>query len=201
MEPMKARFEAMVLESNFFQSTPGISSRSNFSVLTHCLPLVTPGRSAALARAEPANVLIKVDLPTLGMPQSITWVLAPPMPRFWRRASRPESSFSMAVCTAFAPPFCLALMATQPASAAWKYLIHSSVTAGSARSALFSAYSFGLRAVIRSISGLRLDSGMRASSRTRLASTCWISCSIMRRVLVIWPGNHWIFNWFANRGS
>ena len=81
MEPMKARLEAMVLESNFFQSTPGMSSRSNFSVLTHCLPLVTPGRSAALARAEPANVLIKVDLPTLGMPQSITCVLAPPMPR------------------------------------------------------------------------------------------------------------------------
>ena len=43
-----------------------------FSVLTHCLPLVTPGRSAALARAEPAKVLMKVDLPTLGMPQSIT---------------------------------------------------------------------------------------------------------------------------------
>ena len=43
-----------------------------------------------------------------------------------------------AVCTALAPPFCLALMATQPASAARKYLIHSSVTAGSARSALFS---------------------------------------------------------------
>ena len=85
---------------------------------------------------------------------------------------------------------CLALMATQPASAARKYLIHSSVTAGSARSALFSAYSFGLRAVMRSISGFRLESGMRASSSTRLASTCWISCSIMRRVLVMWPGNH-----------
>ena len=120
MEPMKARFEAMVLESNFFQSTPGISSRSNFSVLTHCLPLVTPGRSAALARAEPAKVLMKVDLPTLGMPQSMTCVLAPAMPRFWRRASRPDSSFSIAALTAFAPPFCLALMATQPASASWK---------------------------------------------------------------------------------
>ena len=83
-------------------------------------------------------VLIKVDLPTLGMPHSITCVLAPPMPRFWRRSSRPESSFSIAAFTAFAPPFCLALMATQPASAARKYLIHSSVTAGSARSALFS---------------------------------------------------------------
>ena len=190
MEPIKARLDAMVLESNFFHSTPGISSRSNLSVLTHCLPLVTPGRSAALARAEPAKVLMKVDLPTLGMPHSITCVLAPPMPRFWRRSSRPASSFSMATFTALAPPFCLALMATQPASAARKYLIHSSVTAGSARSALFSAYSFGLRAVMRSISGFRLESGMRASSSTRLASTCWISCSIMRRVLVMWPGNH-----------
>ena len=117
---MKARLEAVVLESNFFHSTPGISSRSNFSVLTHCLPLVTPGRSAALARAEPAKVLMKVDLPTLGMPQSITWVLAPLMPRFWRRSSRPDSSFSMAFFTAVVPPFCLALMATQPASAARK---------------------------------------------------------------------------------
>src|SRR5699024_11575282 len=60
MEPMKARLEAVVLESNFFHRTPGISSRSNLSVETHCLPLVTPGRSAALARTDPAKVLIKV---------------------------------------------------------------------------------------------------------------------------------------------
>ena len=63
MEPMNARFDAVSSESNFFHSTPGISIRSKLPTLIHCLPRVTPGLLAALARVVPAKELMKVDLP------------------------------------------------------------------------------------------------------------------------------------------
>ena len=57
-----------------------------------------------------------------------------------------------------------------------------------------------LRMIIRgfvpqmaSMSGLRLASGMRASKISHTASTSFTSASIIRRVLVMWPGYHWIF--------
>ena len=120
MEPMKARLEAVSSESNFFHSTPGMSIRSKLSTEIHCLPRVTPGLLAALARVVPAKELMKVDLPTLGMPTTITRMAAPTMPRLRRRAIRAESSFSMGPLAAVARPRCLESMAKQPAPALLK---------------------------------------------------------------------------------
>jgi len=46
---------------------------------------------------------------------------------------------------------------------------------------------------IASMSGFRLEMGMRASKISHTASTSFTSASIIRRVLVMWPGYHWIF--------
>ena len=46
---------------------------------------------------------------------------------------------------------------------------------------------------IASMSGFRLENGMRASTISQTASTSLRSASIFRRVLVMWPGYHWIF--------
>ena len=89
---------------------------------------------------------MKVDLPTLGMPHSITSCFGTAHTAVLAAFQQARQFFFNGNLYRIGTAFCLALMATQPASAARKYLIHSSVTAGSARSALFSAYSFGLRA-------------------------------------------------------
>ena len=90
----------MSSESNFFHSTPGMSIRSKLSTEIHCLPRVTPGLLAALARVVPAKELMKVDLPTLGMPTTITRMAAPTMPRLRRRASRAALISSTLFCKA-----------------------------------------------------------------------------------------------------
>ena len=194
---MNARWDAVSSESNFFHSTPGMSIRSNPSTEIHCLPRVTPGRLAALARAVPAKELIKVDLPTLGMPTTMTRTAAPAMPRLRRRAIKAESSRKIGCRTAAARPCRRESIARQPAPALWKYASHWRVISGSARSALFKIYRCGLPAVMRSISGLRLESGMRASRICKTQSTLRISFSIRRSVLVICPGNHWIWRLFS----
>ena len=52
---------------------PGVSSISRYGPsFTHCLARVTPGRSEALATAEPLRRLMKVLFPTLGMPTTIS---------------------------------------------------------------------------------------------------------------------------------
>ena len=120
MEPMNARFDAVSSESNFFHSTPGMSMRSKLSTEIHCLPRVTPGLLAALARVVPANELMKVDLPTFGMPTIITRMAAPTMPRLRRRSISAESSFSIRPFVAVARPRCLESIAMQPAPALLK---------------------------------------------------------------------------------
>ena len=53
-------------------SMPGVSSSSRYGpIFTHWFERVTPGRSLALAMPEPWMRLMKVDLPTLGMPMII----------------------------------------------------------------------------------------------------------------------------------
>ena len=47
---------------------------------THCLERVTPGRSSVFAVFLPATLLMKVDLPTLGMPRIITRTTRPACP-------------------------------------------------------------------------------------------------------------------------
>lgn len=56
-----------------------------------------------------------------------------------------------------------------------------------------STTSRGLPAVMASMSGFRLDTGIRASMISTTMSTFFRSASICRRVLVMCPGYHWIF--------
>ena len=120
IDPMNARWEAVSSESNFFQSTPGISIRSKRPTEIHCFPRVTPGLLAALARAVPAKELMNVDLPTLGMPTTITRMAAPSMPRLRLRSIRADNSLSIGALTAAALPFFLESIARQPAPALLK---------------------------------------------------------------------------------
>lgn len=160
--------------------------------VTHCLPRVTPGLSAAFARAAPAKLLINVDFPTLGMPTTITRIFAPAMPLTARRSRSSANSVSIAFFTPCTPPRFLLVTARQPSPPRRKYATQRAVTSGSARSALFSTYRWGLPAVMRAISGFRLLRGMRASKSWSTASTLRISFSIRRSVFVICPGNHWM---------
>ena len=66
---------------------------------------------------------------------------------------------------------------------------HCAVAEGSAWSTRFITTSRGLPAESRSMSGLRLAAGMRASMISQTASTMDTFCSIMRPALVMCPGN------------
>ena len=60
------------LSSNLGQRIPGVSKSSRFLLMCiHCFPLVTPGLLPVFVQAFPANALINVDLPTLGIPTII----------------------------------------------------------------------------------------------------------------------------------
>lgn len=73
MAPVKAKRTPTLLSSNFGHRMPGVSrSSSVLSTGTHCFVRVTPGRSSALALLRPETLLINVDLPTFGMPSTIT---------------------------------------------------------------------------------------------------------------------------------
>ena len=51
---------------------PGVSRSSRLlSSRIHCFPLVTPGLLPVLVQALPAKELMKVDLPTLGIPTTM----------------------------------------------------------------------------------------------------------------------------------
>src|SRR5699024_8877385 len=53
--------------------------------------------------------------------------------------------------------------------------------------------SLGFPAVSSSTSGLRLEIGIRASRISQTASMFFSWLWIIRRVLVMWPGYHWMF--------
>ena len=92
--PVKARCRPIVSSSNLGHRIPGVSSSSRpWSTVIHCLPRVTPGRSPALADFFLATLLMKVDLPTLGMPTTMA------------RTGRPTWPFSFhrAICSFSAP--------------------------------------------------------------------------------------------------
>ncbi len=69
----------------------------------------------------------------------------------------------------------------------------SLLAAGSAWSARLRTTTRGLLPTMSSMSGLRLAMGMRASMISATTSTYFMSAAIIRRVLVIWPGYHWMF--------
>ena len=68
---------------------------------------------------------------------------------------------------------------------ALKYAIHFLVALGSARSIRFKTMILGFAPQMLSMSGFRLETGMRASTISQTASTCLRSASIWRRVLVM----------------
>ena len=85
--PVKARCRPIVSSSNLGHRIPGVSSSSRpWSTVIHCLPRVTPGRSPALADFFLATLLMKVDLPTLGMPTTMARTGRPTWPFSFHRA-------------------------------------------------------------------------------------------------------------------
>ena len=73
---------------------PGVSSSSiPLSTLIHCFPRVTPGLSPAMAAFRPARLLMKVDLPTFGMPTAIKRIFRPLCPFRFHSLIFSSSSF------------------------------------------------------------------------------------------------------------
>ena len=83
MLPIYARCFATLSSSNLPQSVPGVSRKSTPSMLIHCFPRVTPGRSPVTAPARLHIALMTVDLPELGTPTTIalTDTFAPRSPK------------------------------------------------------------------------------------------------------------------------
>ncbi len=140
---------------------------------------------------------MRVDFPTLGMPTTMTR-----RGRFMPRAAS-RASFSAQAALAAAekpeiPFFVLQSVAMTVIPLFFKKAIHFWVALGSARSIRFKTRIRGFPPHRRSISGFRLEIGIRASTISHTASTCFRSASIWRRVLVIWPGYHWIFIFFSS---
>ena len=117
IEPRKARCSATVLFSNFGQSIPGVSRNSRYGLtMIHCLPRVTPGLSPALATAVPRRRLIKVDLPTFGMPTIMArTVLFTPLAFIRSTVGRTARSTSEIASFTPLPALAEKLIASQPA--------------------------------------------------------------------------------------
>ncbi|MNO59028.1 hypothetical protein D3C76_496060 [compost metagenome] len=166
------------------QRNPGVSVRMTLlSSLIRCWDLVTPASLPVRAMMRPARVLIRVDLPTLGMPMI--------MARTPRRSKLRSGSISwhrVSSALIFSGscwvrgnaliPFSCSMCAT-----------HSSVIAGSARSALFSTLMTGVSPRSSGTRGFSLEKGMRASSISMMTSTWGMTSAISLRALCMWPGN------------
>ena len=75
IEPTKARLMASLLSLYEGGRIPGVSSNSNlFDTLIHCCDFECPGVFATDAALLLAILLIKVDLPTLGIPTIIALI-------------------------------------------------------------------------------------------------------------------------------
>ena len=197
--PVKARCNPMVSSSNLGHKIPGVSSSSSpWSTVIHCFPRVTPGRSPALADFFLATLLIKVDLPTLGMPTTMARTGRPTWP----------FSFHLAICSFSAaritgenclPPAPLrASHSKTEIPWARKYAPQTLLAAGSAWSARLRMTTRGFPPTSSSKSGFRLAMGIRASMTSATTSTYLRFSPIIRRVLVMWPGYHWMFTFLSS---
>ena len=167
-----------------------MSRRSRFlPILTHCFARVTPGVFCTFVRAAPARRLMSDDLPTFGMPRIMQRAARPRPPLFAYFSVFGRASSSAACVSCFMPLPLFASMATARMPCARKYASHARVSAGSARSDLFSAMRRGLPAMISASIGFALAAGMRASRSSTTTSTSFRFSSMSRCAFFIWPGN------------
>ena len=135
--------------SNFGHRMPGVSSRSMpFSTRNHWLPRVTPGLSAALADFRPRMRFINVDLPTFGIPTTITRTAFPTSPFSFHAAILSASNKRTAPANACVPVPARLSVSMTAMPCARKCFAHAAVIAGSARSIRFSTISLGFPAAI-----------------------------------------------------
>src|SRR3954464_16009732 len=143
------------------------------------------GSSPVFATLRLSSALTNVDLPTLGTPMTIMRSdLTPPS----RCGARVAASAGMrATSGAFLHDRATAF--TVLSSAKWR--THAAVAAGSARSDLFSTFRHGRWRCNRkrSISGLLLAPGRRASRISITTSTFAMVFAASLRAASMWPGN------------
>src|SRR6266567_78142 len=167
------------------QSSPGVSERTmplRRSIC--CAQVVMAGLSPTLALHFPTRVLIRVDLPTFGMPTTMTRSDLPGLPRLGARLWQSLINwFTSRNCFADSgrarTPSCFSKVRT-----------HALVTAGSARSFLFITLIQGLLRRSSSSSLLELEAGSRASSTSMTTSTFRINSEIFFVALPMCPGYH-----------
>ena len=135
----------------------------------------------------PAILLIKVDLPTFGIPTIIALIEAPIFPfaiSFSSLLAIIPTAFSV---TSFTPFPVLLFTNTAGCPLSSKYLTHASLILSFAKSALFSTNNLGLFPIISFSTGLRLAIGILASNNSITISTCLIASPISLLALLICP--------------
>ena len=168
---------------------PGVSKRSRSAMRIHCLPRVTPALSPVCARLSPDKALIRVLLPVLGIPATITRMgILTPFSRLRARFSAKSALIAAFNAPKSFPP--LIETATEENPCALKCACQERIAPSGTRSALFSTYKVGLPAKSAVCLRLMQALGQRASNTTTAPSQSFKFSSIMRRAFVIWPGNH-----------
>ena len=145
-----------------------------------------PGSLPVLADFLPSMALIRVDLPTLGMPQ-ISTRRGLSMPLRWGTS---DLLATISFCAAWRSDASSAI--ERVSSRLLKYSSQTAVRSGSARSCLFKIFSLGLPRASCASSGFSLEAGMRASSISTTISTLFRRSAIAFFALFMCPGNHWI---------
>ena len=134
-----------------------------------------------------------MDLPTLGIPTTMARMGRFKMPRFLSRSifSLQASWTTAWIC--FKVPLFLASIFTTCMPRSVNHWAQRRFKASSARSALFSSTMRAFPAPRSSMSGLRLESGTRASTSSITRSMSFKSSFMARLAFVICPGYHCIF--------
>ena len=164
---------------------PGVSYNQKSSAKNkRCSALVMPGSLPVLADFLPIMPLIKVDFPTLGMPQINTRKGLSKPPRcgiIWRQAR-----VILAVALASDASNAKACVCSRLLNS----LSHRVVRSGSAKSCLLRIFSFGLPRESCASKGFSLEAGKRASSISITISMLLMRSAMAFFALFMCPGNH-----------
>ena len=167
-------------------------------IFIHCFFLVTPGLLPTSKEFLLANLFIKDDFPTFGIPSIIILIFLPVLP-FSSLLS--NSSFiisSACFITSFIPFPLLASVITARIFCVLKYSIHFIVSFSLAKSLLFNTIIFFLPCTSVFISGFLLDIGILLSNSSTTTSISFRSSCICLFVFAIWPGYQLMFKFITS---
>ena len=133
-----------------------------------------------------------VDLPTFGIPATNARIGLSLTPFSSRAAHLSANTLRAAFVIIWGVLWPRVSKATTSIPWASKYFFQAFVRSGSAKSVFVITNKRGFWPKTSSSSGLRDETGMRASTNSNTISTYFKFSRIRRKALAMWPGNHWI---------